>query len=272
MTTANPEIVPLQADLLGDSHQPALVVLHGMLGSRRNWATMAKRLAGHFAVWAVDLRNHGSSPHHATMNYPAMAGDLGAFLAREGIRHPILVGHSMGGKVAMRYAVDHGSEVAGLVVVDISPKPYPPRWEHEFAALRRLDLARLTSRAEAEEGLATDIPDWAFRKFLTTNLVRDPQTKGFRWAVNLDALQAALPELFRKGIDPTEGFSGPTLFLRGARSRFISPDDLGLIQGHFPHAALETVADAGHNVHFDQPDAFADALLRWVAVQNLTTA
>lgn len=255
--------------MLGDRDRPALVVLHGMLGSRRNWASMARHLSAHFAVWTLDLRNHGASGHSSEMSYPVMASDLAAFLARERIRQPLLMGHSMGGKVAMRYAVDHPESVAGLIVVDISPKPYPPRWEHEFAALRALDLRTLTSRGDAEERLAADIPDWAFRKFLTTNLARDPESKAFVWAVNLEALQAALPQLFREGVSPPNRFGGPTLFVRGGRSRFVSAEDFPRIREIFPHAVLETIAEAGHNVHFDRPEAFAECVLSWMRRNKL---
>lgn len=266
---ANPETIPLHAELLGDRDRPALVVMHGMLGSRRNWASMARQLSEYFAVWTLDLRNHGASGHSPEMSYPVMARDLGAFLAREAISQPLLMGHSMGGKVAMRYTVDHPESVAGLVVVDISPKAYPPRWEHEFAVLRALDLTTLASRGEAEERLASDIPDWAFRKFLTTNLVRDPASKAFVWAVNLEALQAALPQLFREGVCPPDRFAGPTLFVRGGRSRFVSADDFPRIREIFPHAVLETIAEAGHNVHFDRPEAFAECLKGWMERNKL---
>ncbi len=264
MAAMKTQPVNLRAECYGDAALPPLIVLHGMLGSGRNWASMAKRLGDRFAVWAVDLRNHGASPHAADMSYPAMAADLGAFLEREGIAKPVLAGHSMGGKAAMRFAVDAPERVRGLAVVDIAPKPYAPRWEKEFAALRALDLATLRSRSEAEARLEPAIPDWAFRKFLTTNLVRDPETKAFRWAVNLEGLHAALPQLFQKGLGEGERYDGPVLFLRGGRSRFVDPGDIAVIQRHFPRARLETVEGAGHNVHFDAPDAFAERLLGWI--------
>ncbi|MCC5808015.1 MAG: alpha/beta fold hydrolase [Opitutales bacterium] len=261
MTT---KAVKLHAECYGDPALAPLVVLHGMLGSGRNWASMAKRLGDRFAVWAVDLRNHGASPHAAEMGYPAMAADLAAFLDRNDLCDPVLIGHSMGGKTAMRFAVGAPERVRGLVVVDIAPKPYAPRWEKEFAALRALDLGTLRSRSEAEARLEPAIPDWAFRKFLTTNLVRDAETKAFRWAVNLDGLHAALPRLFEKGLGDDERYGGPALFVRGGRSRFVEPGDFGVIRRHFPRARLETVEDAGHNVHFDAPDAFAERLCGWI--------
>ena len=263
MEGMKPQPVKLHAQCYGDAALPPLVVLHGLLGSGRNWASMAKRLGDRFAVWAVDLRNHGASPHAADMGYPAMAADLAAFLDREGIRDPVLVGHSMGGKAAMRFAVDAPERVRGLVVVDIAPKPYAARWEKEFAALRALDLGSLRSRSEAEARLEPAIPDWAFRKFLTTNLIRDPETKAFEWTVNLGGLQAALPQLFQKGIGEGESYAGPTLLVRGGCSRFVDAEDIKEMRRHFPRARLETVEGAGHNVHFDAPDAFAERLLTW---------
>lgn len=257
------QTVELHGECFGDQEKPAVVVLHGMLGSGRNWTTMAKRLGDQFAVWSVDLRNHGASPHAVEMSYSVMAADLAAFLDRVGLGPAILIGHSMGGKVAMRLAVEQPQRLRGLVVVDISPKAYAPRWEREFTVLRALELNTLRSRAEAEKRLEADIPDWAFRKFLTTNLVRDTETQRFRWTVNLETLQAALPRLFEKGIPDDARYEGPVLFLRGGRSRFIDPNDLDLIRSHFPRACLESVGEAGHNVHFDTPDAFAEVLLRW---------
>ncbi len=264
MTHVNSEPVKLHAVLTSDQKgRPPLVILHGMLGSSRNWTTMARCLSEHFEVWTVDLRNHGTSPHATAMTYPAMAADLAAFLDREQLEKPVLAGHSMGGKVAMRFAVESPDRISGLVVVDIAPKTYAPRWDHELAILQAIDLGSLNSRAEAEERLKVDIADWAFRKFLLTNLVRDSGNKGFRWAINLDVIRGALPELFLKGIDSEASYHGPTLFLRGERSRFVQDRDLDSIQEHFPKARVETIAKAGHNVHFDQPEAFAEQLLKW---------
>jgi pimeloyl-ACP methyl ester carboxylesterase len=240
-----------------------VVLLHGLLGSSRNWQTAAVRLAERHAVVALDLRNHGDSPHDRRMDYGSMAADVRAWADREGSDRIHLVGHSMGGKVAMRLACDDPGRVASLTVVDIAPRAYPPRWEREFAAMRRMPVSGLERRSEAEAWLEEDIRDWAFRKFLVSNLERDPGG-GFRWRVNLEILEGALPELFRQVPEGGEGYAGPTLFMRGAGSRFVSENDRPMMARFFPDYRLETVEGAGHNVHFDQPDRFAAGVLEQV--------
>lgn len=232
-----------------------VILLHGLLGSARNWQSAGRLLAQDFRVYALDLRNHGESPHDPVMNYPAMAADVRAWLDRQALRRVHIVGHSMGGKVAMHLATRLPERVISLTVVDISPRAYPPRWERELEAMQRMPVAQFTKRLEAEQWLEDYIRDWAFRKFLVSNLERAP-AGGFQWVVNLDILQAALPNLFQQV--PEEGwrFDGRTLFVRGGNSRFIEESDLAMIRRLFPFARLETVEDAGHNVHFDQPEAF----------------
>ena len=250
-------------DLGGRADRPVLVPLHGLLGSARNWQGTGRRLAEHFRVLVPDLRNHGESPHHPDNSYPTMAADVLAWLDQQGLEAVHLVGHSMGGKVAMYLACHYPERVRSLTVVDISPRAYPPRWQREFAVMRALPVAGLASRAAAEAALEPDIRDWAFRKFLVSNLER-LDAGGFRWIVNLDILEAALPDLFQQVPKDGQRYDGPVLFLRGARSRFLEPGDIDLIRRFFPRAELEAVEDAGHNVHFDQPEAFVAALLNHI--------
>ena len=189
------------------------------------------------------------------MTYDAMLADLLHWLDRQGLEQVHLVGHSMGGKVAMALACRNASRCASLTVVDIAPKAYPPRWEREFAALCALPVERLQNRAEAEAILEPSISDWAFRKFLVSNLERQA-SGGFRWSVNLKVLQTALPNLFGQIPQEGESYAGPTLFLRGERSRFVEESDVNQIERFFPLAEVKTVAEAGHNVHFDQTATF----------------
>lgn len=236
------------------------IVLHGLLGSSRNWTSTGKLLADRFHVYALDLRNHGGSPHSETMNYPSMAGDVLKFMEQHGLSDGVLIGHSMGGKVAMRVACDHPEKILGLGIVDIANREYPPRWEKEFSAMRALPVDRISTRREAEEGLAETISDWAFRKFLCTNLERNESGEGFHWIVNLDVLQASLPKLFVRMPEEHEQYSGPTVFIRGEKSRFVEDEDIPAMNAHFPKAKMVTVQDAGHNVHFDNPEGFLAAL------------
>ncbi|MDP0500137.1 MAG: alpha/beta fold hydrolase [Verrucomicrobiota bacterium JB022] len=244
----------------GRNGNPPLVLLHGLLGSSRNWMQVGKRLGEQYDVYALDLRNHGQSPHRDGMDYAAMAADVVAWLDAQGLDAVHLVGHSMGGKTAMRLACEHPERVRTLTVADISPVESPPRWQREFAAMRRLDLGSLKTRGDAALKLEDEVPDWAFRQFLLTNLDRDPETKGFIWTVNLAELEAALPTLFAAGLEPDQHFDGPTLFLKGENSRFIRDAHLPVIGQHFPQARVEVIPKSGHNVHFDNVDAFIEQI------------
>jgi pimeloyl-ACP methyl ester carboxylesterase len=244
----------------GGEGAPPIVILHGMLGSSRNWQTVGADLAAGRRVYALDLRNHGMSPHVDSMSYAAMAADVAAWLDSRGIGAAELLGHSMGGKVAMLLACRQPAKVSRLVVVDIAPRDY--RWaahRAEFAAMQKLDLAGIKSRAEAEIRMEGRIPDWAMRKFITTNLER-VLSGGWRWQVNLPALMASLPELERSPLGPGDRFDGPCLFLAGGKSPYIRPQDHAGILEHFPAARIEVLAASGHNPHIDGRAAFVKAL------------
>lgn len=246
-----------------DGAEPVLF-LHGLLGSSRNWQTVGRLLSASYRVVALDLRNHGESPHTARMDYPSLAGDVYAWLSTAGLGPVHLVGHSMGGKVAMYLACHYPEQLRSLTVVDIAPRAYPPRWEREFSVMRRMPVEHFTRRSEAEDWLEPEIRDWAFRKFLVSNLERDAEG-GFRWAVNLGILEKALPNLFQQVPSNGESYDGPVLFLRGGESRFVEEADLPMILRFFPKALLETVEGAGHNVHFDKTEAFVEAVSRHFA-------
>lgn len=224
---------------------------------------MLKLLEPNFDCHALDLRNHGDSPHAGSVSYADQATDVVAYLDAEGIDNCILVGHSMGGKVAMKVATMAHERVSHLVVVDIAPKTYAPRWKDEFAAMSALDLESMTSRAQAEAHLEPTVADWAFRKFLLSNLVRRPEG-GFAWKVNMPVLHASLPEIFVHSLSDDERFVGPTLFMNGECSDYVTDEDASAISLHFPMAQRLTVEGAGHNVHFEKPEAFAAALTAFV--------
>lgn len=256
------ETVELNARELGGAGKAPLVLLHGLLGSGRNWQTAGAGLAeaaGGRNVWALDLRNHGKSPWHATMSYESMIADALAWLDARGLGAVDLMGHSMGGKVAMALACRHPERVRRLVAVDIAPKSYLSHGHRaEFAAMNELRLAELQSRGEAELKMEGRVPDWAMRKFLTTNLERG-EDGGWRWAVNLPVLTAALPKLEANPLSEGERFAGPTLFLRGGKSRYILDEDQAAIRAHFPAARIETIPMAGHNPHMETRAEFCAA-------------
>ena len=246
---------------LGGAGQPPLVLLHGMLGSSRNWLTAGRDLAAHYHVLAPDLRNHGSSPHAPTHRYADLVDDVLAWLDAQGLSRVRLVGHSMGGKVAMLLACRHPGRVGQLTVVDIAPRGY--HWvghRASFAAMNELNLADLRSRAEAELRFESRVPDLALRKFLATNLERG-EDGTWRWVINLPVLTAALGELEASPLAPDDRFEGPSLFVAGGRSTYVEPDDEAVIARMFPAARIVRLPESGHNPHMEAREAFTAAVL-----------
>ncbi len=249
-------MVKLHYTDLGGAGKPPMLVLHGMLGSARNWQTTGRDLARHFHVFALDARNHGKSPHAPEMNYAVLAGDIIAWMDSRGMTKAVLVGHSMGGKTAMLLACRHPNRVERLVVVDIAPKDY--YWvahRGEFAAMNELELVDLQSRQEAEMRFEARVPSHGMRKFLTTNLERDDHG-GWHWTVNLPVLTASLPALEKDSLAPDDRYAGPALFVAGGRSPYVQAEDHAAILRHFPAARIEVIADSGHNPHMDRREEF----------------
>lgn len=254
-------VVKLHQTDLGGAGKPPLLLLHGMLGSSRNWQTAGRDLAAGHHVLALDARNHGRSPHAAGMDYDLLAGDVAAWMQAQGLPRATLVGHSMGGKTAMRLACRRPDLVERLVVVDIAPKDY--FWvahRAEFAAMNELDLDSIQSRAEAEMRFEARVPSLGMRKFLTTNLERDEAGK-WRWTVNLPVLTAALPVMEKNSLDDGDRYDGTTLFIAGGRSQYVQPGDHEAIRRHFPQARIEVIPEAGHNPHMETREQFVALVL-----------
>jgi len=249
----------------GGAPGPALVILHGLFGSARNWHGIATRLAARQRVVSVDLRNHGRSPRAPDMDYAAMAGDVLALIEQLGLARPLLAGHSMGGKVAMTLALQAPARLAALVVVDIAPITYPDRFSPLVDAMRALDLEHLGTRAEAERALAARVPEAALRAFLLHNLARDGRGR-WHWRVNLDAVQAALPALLGfPALEPGCRYPGPALLIRGAASNAAAPAHEQGMRARFPRLTVRTVEGAGHWPHAERPDAFLACLTPFLA-------
>lgn len=240
---------------------PPVVILHGLFGFSDNWQTVAKALADTHLVITPDLRNHGRSPQAPTHSYPEMAEDLKAFLEAHWIFSTALIGHSMGGKVAMQFALDHPDMVEKLVVVDIAPGQANDNHSAIFQALFQLDLHRIHSRQEADTLLASRIADPGIRQFLLKNITRQPGGS-YTWKMNLPALWQAYPQILA-GVSG-EPFDKPTLFVRGSRSDYIKDEDFALIKTLFPQAGIVTVEGAGHWVHADQPEALLQILRQFL--------
>jgi pimeloyl-ACP methyl ester carboxylesterase len=254
--------VRLNARELGGAGKPPLVLLHGLLGSSRNWQSAGADLAGTYHVFALDLRNHGRSPHAEVMTYAAMVDDVLAWMDAHGLARVTLLGHSMGGKVAMLLACRNPQRVERLIIVDIAPKDYTSQAHRaEFAAMNALDLRALTSRAEAEARFEAFVPDWAMRKFLTTNLERDEAAGGWKWLVNLPVLTASLPGLEADALAEKDRFDAPTDFVVGEKSSYVKAEDREAILMHFPFTRFVTIAGSGHNPHMEARVVFVKAVL-----------
>jgi pimeloyl-ACP methyl ester carboxylesterase len=245
-----------------------VIILHGLFGTLDNWQTIARQLAEHYSVFILDQRNHGRSPHADVHDYPSMAEDLRAFMESQWMYNAHIIGHSMGGKTAMQFALEHPDMVKKLVVVDIAPKGYPERHNHIFDALFSLDLKNLESRQQAEAFLTERIPEASERLFLMKNLSRvSPQPpeggNSFEFKMNLPVIYKHYGDILAP-IESDSTFDKPTLFIRGAQSKHILlPEDEPLIKSLFPDAAFATVENAGHWVHADQPAILTDLLLNF---------
>jgi pimeloyl-ACP methyl ester carboxylesterase len=247
-----------------DGSAPPLVVAHGLLGAARNWGALARRMAKRRKVIAADMRNHGESPWSAAMDYPAMAGDLGELIASEAGGRANVLGHSMGGKAAMALALSAPERVNRLIVADIAPVGYTHSYDAIFAAMAGLDLSRVAKRSDADAALAAAIPDAAMRAFVLTNLDVGPQ--GACWRPNIETLVMAMADILRwPEAWLHASFDGPTLFLRGGRSDYVTDAMRPTILGLFPDARIETIEGAGHWLHADQPEAFLQAVERFLS-------
>ena len=254
---------PLQLHVERQGQGTPLLILHGLFGSGQNWKTLAKRaLAPHFDVWAVDLRNHGQSPHTDEFTYQAMAGDIIALIEDEAPGPVHLLGHSLGGKVAMHVALLAPHLIAKLIVVDIAPRPYNARHSAILAALTSLDMPKMASRSAIDEALSSQIPNAMVRQFLLKNAQRRPEG-GFTWKIHLDAIAANYHRV-NETIAGYPARRGPTLFIRGERSTYVLDEDRASIESLFPDAQLVTIEEAGHWIHYESPQPFSEAVLSFL--------
>jgi pimeloyl-ACP methyl ester carboxylesterase len=230
-----------------------VIILHGLFGLSDNWVSIGKRIATQFAVYIPDLRNHGQSAHSPAMNYQAMADDLLEFIEDQKLENVILIGHSMGGKVAMNFALDHPNLLNQLVVIDISPRRYPARSVHSdiINAMLSVNLQQVTSRSQVEALLQNALPDIRIRQFILKNLYyRAPHKPA--WRPNLEAIHNNLELIFDE-IQRGRTFTKPSLFIRGGLSDYITPADESVIREMFPLAQIKTIPSATHWVHADAP-------------------
>ena len=255
-------------------HGASLVILHGLYGASDNWITIARKLEQRFTVYIPDLRNHGHSPHSTTHTYEDMVEDLFRFFSDHHIPKATLLGHSMGGKLAMMFAAQYPELTTGLIVADIAPKnynsvdkPFKTVLQHEIilGLMEELNLVAVTSRKEIDHFLSEKLKDSTLRQFLIKNIHRNKEGY-FEWKINVPVLKYALNsitsdvnrEWFSDRL-PIVGY--PVTFIRGLSSDYISNEDILNIREIYPEARIIDIPDAGHWLHAEQPEKFLDAVL-----------
>jgi pimeloyl-ACP methyl ester carboxylesterase len=235
-----------------------VIILHGLLGSLDNWQTIAKKLAEKtFTVYIIDQRNHGKSPHSDEFDYSILSADLAEFYEQEQIKKAHLIGHSMGGKVAMEFALEHPGKVEKLVVADVAPVAYDDRHSDVFAALFAADAAHAGSREQVENVLRQKLDnDETTVQFLLKGLTRtEAPATGFEWKFDLEALHKNYSKI-AAGVSAEKPFTGKTLFIKGEKSSYINSENYSSIDKLFPNNELAEIKDAGHWVHAEKPAEF----------------
>jgi len=236
--------------------------MHGVFGSSDNWQTLGKEFAEKYRVFLVDLRNHVKSPHSDDFNYDLMVDDVIELMEDEKLKDAHILGHSMGGKVAMHLATKYPERVDSLIVVDIAPKYYPPHHQQIFEGFRSVDLKSLENRKDADDQMSSVISNMGVRQFILKNLDRD-KDGNFSWKLNIDAIEKAASEV-GSGLDEGVHFEGKTLFISGSKSDYIQREDHELIHSLFPNANILTIKDAGHWVHAEKPTELKESVLTFL--------
>ena len=254
-----------------------IVIVHGLYGSSDNWLTVAKKLSSNYKVYMIDQRNHGRSPNSEEHSYEAMKNDLAEFFDQQKIEKAILMGHSMGGKTAMCFAADYPERIEKLIVVDIAPKDYfllndeSQYYLHNniLRAMLELDFSRIESRKQVEDFLNERIDSIQIVQFLLKNVHRNKENHHYEWRLNVPVLYDNLDEII-KGVNahwfddrlPITNY--PVLFIKGANSNYILPEDYTSIRRIYPKSQIDIIPDAGHWLHAEQPKLFMDAVLNFL--------
>ncbi len=254
---------------------PPLIIIHGLYGSSDNWFTIGKKLAENFEVYLIDQRNHGQSPHTHEHNYILLKEDLREFMDQQSIEKAIILGHSMGGKTAMFFSADYPERISSLIVVDISPLSYlttnsAQLLQHKIIldSMLSIDFSNISSREQVDAILSESIQQNQVRQFLLKNIKRSKDNK-FHWGLNISVLQNELPKIIDgmnindfKNKKSITGF--PVLFIKGSDSDYIQENDIKAILTIYPQAEFETINDAGHWVHAEQPKLFLKTVLQFL--------
>ncbi len=261
------QTVELNAKIIGDSNNPPLIILHGLFGSSRNWIQLADKFAELYHVYVLDLRNHGDSPHAQAMDYPIMATDVTALMDAHGIPKATVLGHSMGGKVAMWLALSVPNRVQRLIVIDIAPEQYSHRFTEVFRGLQSIPLGEINSRQQADNYLAVHIDEIQIRQFLLQNLAN--RAGEYTWRIPLTDIEEAISEIMGfPDIEQVQPYALSALFIGGDQSDYLLPKYYQRIQRLFPMNAIEMIENAGHWVHAEQPHKMLEVINRYSRISS----
>lgn len=238
-----------------------LIILHGLFGSSDNWYSLSKIFAEKYKVYVIDQRNHGQSPHSSSHDYLALTDDLNEFIEDHQIEKPIIIGHSMGGKTAMNFAVRFPEKLSKLIIVDITPKAYPVHHDSILEGLNAIHLNQLESRGQADEILSRYVPESPVRQFLLKNLARD-SNQGFEWRINIPVLEEHIEDM-GVALQYEGKFDGPTLFIVGTKSNYFVAGDDVMIKSFFSKAKIVTL-NTGHWVQAENPKEFMETVFNFV--------
>jgi pimeloyl-ACP methyl ester carboxylesterase len=241
-----------------------LIIIHGLFGSLDNWMTFAKTMSEKYEVYLIDARNHGQSPHSNVFNIQVMADDLKEFIEEHQLINSIILGHSMGGKIAMQFAINYPSKIDKLIVVDIAPKAYPVHHELIIEGVQALDFNVIKTRNAADEKLLAYIPEFSVRQFLLKNLYWiEKERLAFRF--NLEVIAKNIHHVGEALVVNNTSFNKPTLFVRGDKSNYILDSDREEIKSIFPKAVIGTIKNSGHWIHAEQPEAFLSMIKKFIS-------
>ena len=247
-----------------------LIILHGIFGVSDNWVSFARAISGKYEVFIPDQRNHGQSPHDPAFNYFALCSDLYDFIIQHNLEDPIILGHSMGGKVAMRFALENPEMAKALVLADISLRGYQRRYHHleMIDAMLWVDFTKTETREDVERQLEPKIKDFQVRQFAMKNLYRRQRSGQFAWRLNLEAINLNMDGIF-EAIQSKEIFKKPALFVRGGNSDYVKYEDFDQIYRNFPKADIKTIEGTGHWLQADKPGEFLKTVSEFLEMYDL---
>ena len=247
----------LHSNILGSG--PDMLILHGFLGLGDNWKSLGMQFAKNYQVHLIDQRNHGRSFHTEDFSYELMVEDLLYYMDHHQIQQAHVLGHSMGGKTAMLFSVEHPERVQSLIVADISPRFYPPHHQSIIEALEEVDFSKIKNRQEIVVVFQRHISDSGIRQFRLKNVYKKDSDR-YASRFNLEALEEHIEEV-GVSLPPRSMFDRKTLFLKGQYSGYITSDDEALILAHFPESQIVVISNAGHWLHAENPKDFYQAVM-----------